>query len=214
MLKSNYAIQTHLMPMVQSPGIQVPAQAATGEEEEIAAAKANPAHFSVLYNRYYEPVFRFVYQRLDSKDLAADICAQVFLNALTHLKTYKYQGLPMVCWLYRIAGNELKQLFRKNARHRTINIESSAIYTMIEDIEESRLEPYYEKMLTLLPDLAEEELQLIEMRYFEKRPFKEIGDILDITENNAKVKVYRILDKMKKKLTSTSGSTKGSFFKF
>jgi RNA polymerase sigma-70 factor (ECF subfamily) len=37
------------------------------------------------------------------------------------------------------------------------------------------------------------------LRFFEKRPFKEVADILDITENNAKVKIYRLLQKMKKK---------------
>ena len=35
------------------------------------------------------------------------------------------------------------------------------------------------------------------MRFFEKRSFKEIAEILDITENNAKVKLYRALDKLK-----------------
>jgi RNA polymerase sigma-70 factor, ECF subfamily len=52
-------------------------------------------------------------------------------------------------------------------------------------------------MLQCLENLADEDMQMIEMRYFEKRSFKEIGEILDITENNAKVKTYRILDKMK-----------------
>ena len=47
-------------------------------------------------------------------------------------------------------------------------------------------------------ELPEDELQLIEMRFFEKRSFKEIGEILEITENNAKVKTYRILEKLKK----------------
>ena len=36
------------------------------------------------------------------------------------------------------------------------------------------------------------------MRFFEKRSFKDIADIMGITENNAKVKVYRTLDKIKK----------------
>jgi len=36
------------------------------------------------------------------------------------------------------------------------------------------------------------------MRFFEKRSFKEIGEIMGITENNAKVKIYRTLDKLKK----------------
>ena len=38
------------------------------------------------------------------------------------------------------------------------------------------------------------------MRFFEKRAFKEIGEILNITENNAKVRTYRVLDEMKKNM--------------
>jgi len=45
--------------------------------------------------------------------------------------------------------------------------------------------------------LKEKDLQLIELRFFEKRSFKEIGEILDITENNAKVKSFRALEKLK-----------------
>ena len=37
------------------------------------------------------------------------------------------------------------------------------------------------------------------MRFFEKRSFREMGEILDLTENNAKVKTFRALVKLKKK---------------
>jgi RNA polymerase sigma-70 factor (ECF subfamily) len=46
--------------------------------------------------------------------------------------------------------------------------------------------------------MSDEDTQLIELRFFEKRSFAEVGDIVGITENNAKVRVYRILDKIKK----------------
>ena len=42
-----------------------------------------------------------------------------------------------------------------------------------------------------------EEIELIELRYFEERSFAEVALIMGITENNAKVKVYRIIDKLK-----------------
>ena len=199
MLKS---INANLISMANEPGSNAIIRQIGGEEAEIDAAKDNPRLFSDLYNRYYETIFRFTYQRLDSKDTAADVCAQVFLKAMTHLQSYKHHGLPFVCWLYRIAGNELKQLYRNNSRHRTINVETSGIQLLIEESEESDLEEYYEKMLNFLPLLPEDDLILIEMRYFEKRSFKEIGDILNITENNAKVKLYRVLDKIKKLLTA------------
>src|ERR1700733_995474 len=152
MLKSVYAIPKNRMPMTGDTIPEAIIRQLSGEEAEIDAAKENPRLFSVLYSRYYEPVFRFIYQRLDSKDLASDICAQVFLKAMTHLHTYRHQGLPFVCWLYRIAGNELKQLFRKNSRHRTINVDTSGFHLIMEEADENYLDEYHDKMLAILPD--------------------------------------------------------------
>ena len=38
------------------------------------------------------------------------------------------------------------------------------------------------------------------MRFFEKRPFKEIAEILNTTEGNAKVKMFRVIEKLKIKI--------------
>jgi RNA polymerase sigma-70 factor (ECF subfamily) len=45
--------------------------------------------------------------------------------------------------------------------------------------------------------MKEKDLSLIEMRYFEKRSYREIGEIINVTENNAKVKTFRALQKLK-----------------
>ena len=42
------------------------------------------------------------------------------------------------------------------------------------------------------------DLEIVELRFFEKRPFAEIANILDITESNAKVRTYRVLERLKK----------------
>lgn len=177
-------------------------QQMASEYEVVEAAKKDPAKFAVLYNKYHEQIFRFIYQRLDDKDLAFDTTSQVFLKALTNLQRYEYRGVPFASWLYRIASSEVNQLFRQNKAQRTVNIDSVHLYDMIDEMEEDKLEKYHDKLQSVIADLDEPDLQLIEMRYFEKRPFKEIGEILDITENNAKVKVYRILEKLKRALTA------------
>lgn len=171
------------------------------EHEWVEAAKKDPAKFAVLYNKYHEQIFRFIFQRLDDKELAFDATSQVFLKALTNLPRYEYRGVPFASWLYRIAKSEINQLFRQEKAQRTVNVESVHLYDMIDEMEEDRLEMYHDKLAEVITGLEEDDLQLIEMRYFEKRPFKEIGEILEITENNAKVKVYRILEKLKKTLT-------------
>ena len=52
----------------------------------------------------------------------------------------------------------------------------------------------------LIKELPEDDLQLVELRFFEKRHFKEIAEILEISEVNAKVRMYRLVERLKKSL--------------
>jgi RNA polymerase sigma-70 factor, ECF subfamily len=170
------------------------------ESKLIEAAKRDRSRFEVLYNTYYERIFRFAYQRVDEKEVAFDITQQVFMKAMVNLSNYEFRGLPFSAWLYRIAQNELNQLFRKNSAHRSVNIDETDLRSLVDEMQTDSLEEYSQKLPDVISELDEEDLQLVEMRFFEKRAFKEIADILEITENNAKVKLYRILDKMKEQL--------------
>jgi RNA polymerase sigma-70 factor (ECF subfamily) len=172
------------------------------EQEQVELAKEDPAKFAPLYHKYHEPIFRFIYQRLDDKQVAFDLCSQVFLKALQQIGKYSYRGVPFSAWLYRIALNEVRLLFRSEKSRHTINIETANLDDMIDEMEEDRLGAYHEKMITAISGLAEDDLHLIEMRFFEKKSFREIGEIIDITENNAKVRTYRVLDKLKQKIVA------------
>lgn len=167
----------------------------------VHAAKADPAKFEVLYSKYYEHILSFVYQRLESKETAYDITQQVFLKAMQNLHKYEYRGLPFSAWLYRIAINELNMMFRKNSREQALNVDIASIDDMMEEMSEGGTEEKINMVLQALSKLERDDLQIIEMRFFEKRSFKEIGDILAITENNAKVRTYRILDRLKNIIT-------------
>ena len=188
--------------MYLKPNYHIPEGQMLSEQEHIIAAKDDPGRFAPLYNTYYEPIFRFVYQRLDSRDIAFDITAQVFLKALSNIKKYEFKGVPFSSWLYRIAINELNQIFRNNKARRTVNADSDALFYIIEEINEDKLDAYHDGLADCLAELDKDSLQMIEMRFFEKMAFKEIGEILGMTENNAKVKTYRILEKLKTLITS------------
>jgi len=170
----------------------------SNEQTLVEAAKKDAAKFAVLYDKYYEQIFRFIYQRLDDKEQAFDSTQQVFVKALEKLSKYEFKGVPFSSWLYRIASNEVVDVFRAEKAQRTVNIDSVSVYGIIDEIQESKIDEYHDKIVGIIANLPEDELQLIEMRFFEKRAFKEIAEILEITENNAKVKTYRILEKLKK----------------
>jgi RNA polymerase sigma-70 factor (ECF subfamily) len=96
--------------------------------------------------------------------------------------------------------NECNEFFRKTKRTRTVSIDERMVQLLHDELTyDTTTDDLSAQLPTLLLTLKEDELQLIQLRFFEGLSFKEIGDILEVTENNAKVKTYRTLEKLKNK---------------
>jgi RNA polymerase sigma-70 factor (ECF subfamily) len=179
------------------------------EEDVIRSSQRNPASFKPLYEKYFRKIFLFILHRVGDKETAADITSQVFLKALINISKYTFKGLPFSAWLFRIAINECNDYFRRYKRARIVVLEEISANSLYEELFESEAKDELKNKLPhVFERLKPDELQIIELRYMENRAFKEVADILGITENNAKVKVYRILDKMRQLLVARSSEKK------
>ena len=176
----------------------VSAEAMNSEWTEIQAAQADPAMFRPLYNRYFEQIFNFVYKRTLNEELCSDIVSQVFLKAMQRLDGYTFQGVPFSAWLYRIASNEVAQHYRSTQKNRIVSIEDYSLNSMLDEMETDDMAPFRSVLVNSLDELKEGDLEIIELRFFEQRPFREVANILGITESNAKVRTYRVLERLKK----------------
>jgi RNA polymerase sigma-70 factor, ECF subfamily len=169
------------------------------EDEIVTRAKIDPADFKPLYEKYYKPIFVYILHRCGDKAVTADLVSQVFLKALVNLNQYTPRGLPISSWLYRIATNECNEFYRKTKRARMVVLEDTVAEALSEEIfPVDPLDDLKNTLPAIIEQLDLDEIQLVELRFMESRPFREVADILGITENYAKVKTYRILDKMKK----------------
>ena len=174
------------------------------EEEQaiIERAKSDPNVFGFLYEKYFDAIFLFINRRVDDADTAGDLCSQVFLKALNKLVDYQHKGLPFSAWLYRIASNQVNEHFRNVKKQRSISVAQDGIERLFAEVEqeesvtEDDLTPL---LLQLLQQLDEKEVELLELRFFEGHSIKEVAYILGITKSNAKVKIFRLLEKMRKK---------------
>lgn len=175
------------------------------ELQQIIAAQRDTRHFAPLYDRYYKPIFVFIYRRVNAQELTADITSTVFLKALMNLKKYKFQGHPFSAWLFRIAVNEVNMHYRNAKKAFSVPLRETDVVEMMDEMELGSMsgdnDDRMQAVIEVMNELPPEHTQLIEMRFFEKRSFKEIGGIVGVTEANAKVKVYRILKKMNKLVT-------------
>jgi RNA polymerase sigma-70 factor (ECF subfamily) len=169
------------------------------ELDIIEKCRKNPHEFAVLYNRYYKPIWLYIHKRTADETLSSDLTSQVFLKAMSGLSRYTYQGFGFSSWLYKIAVNEINEFYRRKKIRQLFSIEDHDMQRLKLAVEE---DPDFsgesEIVLNCLKKLDPEDMQVIELRFFEDKSFKEIGFILNMTENNAKVRTYRVLDKLRK----------------
>ncbi len=171
------------------------------EKQLIAAAKKNPARFAPLYDKYYKPIFIYVFKKLKNEELTGDITSKVFLKALLNLDKYEDRGFPFSSWLYKIAGNEVNMHFRKVNKKQQVELNEKDLQVLMDEVSlGTDREEQLELVINALNQLPLEVSELIDLRFFEKRSFKEIGEIIGASEGNAKIKTYRALDKLKKLL--------------
>lgn len=149
-----------------------------------------------LYSEYYKKVFGYAYQRLGNRNDAEDLAADVFAKAVEKLDRFDPERGSYSTWIFTITKNMVISRYRK---HRdTEDIEKLAIT----DDRDAPLDIAISKessaiLVDGLKQMAERDRDIIIARYYGERSFKEIGDMLGMTEANTRVAHGRALKKLK-----------------
>jgi len=169
----------------------------------VRAAQTDAQAFGALYDRYVQRVYRYCYYRTNSPPDAEDLTAQIFLAALEGLPRYRQSG-NFAGWLFSIARKKVAD-FHRRAPHAPQSLEEAAlppIYAdssadLAMDVETSQRR---ERLRGLIQALAEEERELIHLRYVAELSFAEIAKALRKNEEAVKKTLYRLIARLKSKL--------------
>jgi RNA polymerase sigma factor (sigma-70 family) len=178
------------------------------------AADRSESAFAELVRRHLDGVYSAALRRVGGDThLAKDVAQAVFI-ALARQSRALASHPFLTAWLYATTRNEAATTVRRERRRKTREAVASAMNetnssSSAESAADwSRLSPVLDDAID---QLSETDRTAILLRYINRRPFAEIGAQLRVTEDAARMRVDRALDKLrtllaKRGLTSTSAA--------
>jgi len=169
------------------------------ESEELElllrASQGDLDAFGVLYEKYVERIFNYVYYRTGNVHDAEDLSARVFYRALHHIHTYTDRGVPFSAWLYRIAHNLVANWHRDRSRHQEIPLsDAPTIHYKGEPPEVAVMQTQErDALLRLIRQLPSERQHLLILKFLEHMSNAEIGETMGRSEGAVKSLYHRTL---------------------
>ena len=167
------------------------------EEQDILlrASQGNLEAFGLLYEKYVERIFNYVYYRTGNVHDAEDLTARVFYRALNHIRTYADRGVPFSAWLYRIAHNLVANWHRDRSRHQEIPLSDAPTIHYKGEPPEVALMQTQERdtLLRLIRHLPSERQHLLILKFVEHMSNTEIGETMGRSEGAVKSLYHRTL---------------------
>mgnify|MGYP001573730737 CR=1 FL=1 len=160
--------------------------------------------FSQIYDQYIEKIYRFVYLKVNSREIAEDITSHVFMRGWE-----SYQNNQEIknfsAFLYQIARNNVVDHYREKGRTKTISPD------FIPETADSRVNLHENAVLNADVELVKSALQNIKKdyqdviiwHYLEDMPTVEISQILDKPEGTVRVMLHRGLKMLQNELKDT-----------
>ncbi len=147
--------------------------------------------FKRITEQYYEDIYKLAFLLTKNRDDAADITQETFLRVKKYLKSFRGDS-SVKTWLYRIATNEAKRLFKKRETEKHIKIPT----IKQNDAEDAR----YERLKEAMERIDRESYEILYLRYFKNMSEKEIAFVLNIPCGTVKSRLYTAKEKLKKEM--------------
>lgn len=151
-----------------------------------------------IYNKYSIIVYKYLLALTNNKDLSEELMQETFYNAIKNINTFKNDS-NIKTWLCKIAKNKWIDYLKRNHKYKNIDIcKISEFYFNNESFEDSFIDK--ENLLNLYKkifSLDENSKNVVLLRVKSDFSFKEIGQILEKSENWARTTYYRAKLKLK-----------------
>lgn len=163
--------------------------------------KQKESAFGELLDVYQERLYWHIRKIVHTHENADDVLQNTFIRIYKSIGNFQEKS-TLHTWMYRIAYNESIRLLEKNNKKR---------YDTIEEVSQSNLEVLFEdeyfdgdeiqkKLNTIIDGFKEKQKRVFQMKYFDDLSFRQIAEILNVSESTLKSTYYSCVKIIEKKI--------------
>ena len=182
---------------------------ATREEEDILVEQLQKGErkeeaFSKLVALYKERLYWHVRNIVKNHEDANDVLQNTFIKIFRYIQNFKGDS-KLYSWMYRIATNESITFINKKAKRLQLSSQEMQDY-LVNNLESDvyfegdKIQLALHKALAILP---EKQRQVFNMKYFQDLKYKEIAEILNVSEGACKSNYHHATKKIEEYLKET-----------
>ena len=177
------------------------------EQEYISRFLSGDSYaFNLLVKRWQIPVYEVAYRYIGNEQDAKDICQNTFIKVYKNLKKLK-NNESFSIWIYRIAVNLCKDELKKRKKRKPSSFDqiSGKNESFLKDA--VNIKPEFEEniikkdireiIISAVNSLSDEQKEVLILKEYQGLKFREIAEILKISENTAKSRMYYALKNIK-----------------
>ena len=157
---------------------------------------SNARAFETLMKRYILQVYGAALRLVKDEENAQEVTQMAFIQAYRQLDSWR--GENFGAWVTIIANHIALRMLEKETRRQTDPLDEN-IDPPNEEYDEQR-ELQLQALEKAITQLSEAERQIIQWHYYEGVPLQTIAQRVGQTENNIKVRIFRIREELKMKI--------------
>jgi RNA polymerase sigma factor (sigma-70 family) len=152
--------------------------------------------FAELVRRYTAFVYSIAKRRLGTAQLAEEAAQSVFMRLARSASRFSNEG-ELSAWLHRTALHVSVDLWRNESRRKTREQKAAEMTFPMPEEPENWWEAIELDLDEALNKLADTDRQALLLRFFQQRSMRELGAILGVTEDAAKMRVSRAVERLR-----------------
>lgn len=153
-----------------------------------------------IYRELQPKLYAFFYIKTSHSAIAEDLTQDVFYEATKSIHTYRGEA-SLSTWLFHIANNLLKKYYRSKRYEKSLleQLEHTPTPPMFTTEQLIELREETRQLLTKIEQLEPPFKDIVLLRIVGELSFKEIGELLDQSENYVRVNFHRQKIKLQRK---------------